>query len=81
MTRFDQPRFKAQCFLEQLLMKGIQGQDITTEISEIKNIHGDNIYFGTLPTDVQVLKPIVKEQNPSNTREIVKIIAIEKTGY
>ena len=62
-------------------MKGIQGQDITTEISEIKNIHGDNIYFGTLPTDVQVLKTIVKEQNPSNTREIVKIIAIEKIGY
>ena len=48
MTQFDQSSFKAQCFLEQLLLKGIQGHDITTEISEIKNIYGDDINFNSL---------------------------------
>ena len=45
MTRFDQPSFIAQCFVEQLLLKVIQGLDITIEISEIKNIYGDDINF------------------------------------
>ena len=67
---------------------------ISTEISGIKNIYGDDIYgddingddingddiygddinFASHPTKLQVLKTIVKEQKPSNTREIVKML-------
>ena len=66
MARLNQQSFKAQCFIEQLLLKGIQGHDITIEISKIKNIYGD-INFDALSTELQVLKTIFKEQKPSNT--------------
>ena len=72
--RFDQPNVKTQCFLQQLLLKGIQGHDINIEISEIKNIYGDSINFDSLLTKLQVLKTIAKEQKLSNTREIVKML-------
>ena len=74
MTRFDQPSFKAQFFLEQVLLKEIQGHDSTVEISEIKNIYGDDINSNSLPTELQLLKTIVKEQKPLSTCAIVKML-------
>ena len=67
MTRLDRPNFKTQCFLQQLLLKGIQGHDIIIEISEIKNIYGDGINFDSLLTKLQVLKTIVKENKNHQT--------------
>lgn len=67
------PSFKARCFLEQLLSKGIQRHDITIKISEIKNIY-DDITFDSLATEFQMLKTIIKEQQPSNTRELSRCL-------
>ena len=54
---------KAQCFLDQLLLKGTQGHNITIEICQVKYIYGDDINFDSLPTEFQVLKAIVKDRN------------------
>ena len=56
MTPSDQPIFKAQCILEQLLIKGIQIQDITTEISEVKSIYSDDINFDSLPNRISIIE-------------------------
>ena len=63
-----------ECFLEQLLLKKIQGHVITIEISRIKNIYGEDINVDSLPAKLQVLKTIAIEQKPLNTREIVKML-------
>ena len=60
VTRFDQPNFKAQCFLEQLLLTRIQDHVITIDFFGIKNIYGDDINMDSLPTEFQVLKTIAK---------------------
>ena len=70
MTRFDQPSFKAQCFIEQLLLKGMQGHDVTIEISEIKNFYGDGISFNSLPTELQVLKTNGKLKNRNHQTHV-----------
>ena len=56
MTPSDQPIFKAQCILEQLLIKGIQSQDITIEISEVKSIYSDDINFDSLPNRISIVE-------------------------
>ena len=38
MTRFDQPSFKAFCAMEQLLLKGIEGQDVSAETAVVQEI-------------------------------------------
>ena len=57
-----------------LNLKGVHDHKITIEISEIENISGDEINFDSLLTESQVLKTIVKEQKPSNTRDIGRMI-------
>ena len=74
VTRFDQPSFKAFCALEQLLLKGIEGLDVGAETAEVQKIYGDDINFGSLSTEFAVLKTICKEEKPSHTHEIVKVL-------
>ena len=54
---------KAQCFLNQLLLKGTQSHNIAIEICQTKHIYGDDINFGSLPIEFQVLQLIVKDRN------------------
>ena len=62
MTRFDQPSFKVFCTMEQLLLKGIEGQDVSAETAEVQKIYGDDIYFGSLRTELAVLKTTCKDE-------------------
>ena len=57
--------------MEQLLLKGIEGQDVSAETAEVQKIYGDDINFGSLSTELIVLKTIFKDEKPSHTKEIV----------
>ena len=74
MPHFDQPSFKAFCAMEQLLLKGIEDQDVSGETAEVQKIYGDDINFGSLSTELTVLKTICKDEKPSHTKEIVKAL-------
>ena len=74
MTRFDQPSLKAFCAMEQLLLKGIEGQDVSAATDEVQKIYGDDIYFCSLSTERTVLKTICKDEKPSHTKEIAKAL-------
>ena len=75
MTRFDQPSFKAFCAMEQLLLKGIEGQDVSAETVEVQKIYGDDINFGSLSTELTLLKTICKDEKPSSLSKLSLVMA------
>ena len=74
MSRFQQPSFKAFCTMEQVLLKGIEGEDASGEIEEMKKIFGDDVDVTLLSTEIEVLKSICKKNKPSYTLEIIEVL-------
>ena len=63
MTRFNQPSFKVFSTMEQLLLKGIEEDDISVEIAESQKIYGEDVNFGSLSSELQSLKTILNGDN------------------
>ena len=59
MTRFNQPSFKVFSTMEQLLLKGIEEDDVRVEIAELQKIYGEDVKFGSLSSELQSLKTIL----------------------
>ena len=74
MSRFEQPSFKAFCAMEQVLLKGIEGEDVSDEIEEMNKIFGDDVNVTSLGTELEVLKSICKKNKPSHTLEIIEVL-------
>ena len=71
MTRFNQPSFKVFRTMEQLLLKGIEEDDISVEIAESQKIYGEDVNFGSLSSELQSLKTILNGDKPSHIHDIV----------
>ena len=67
MSRFEQPSFKAFCTMEQVLLKGIKGEDASDDFEEMKKIFGDDVDVTSMSTELEVLKSICKKNKPSHT--------------
>ena len=74
MTRFNQPSFKVFSTMEQLLLKGIEEDDISVEIAESQKIYGEDVNFGSLSSELQSLKTILNGDKPSHIHDIVKTL-------
>ena len=60
--------------MEQVLLKGIEGEDASGEIEEMKKIFGDDVDVTLLSTEIEVLKSICKKNKPSYTLEIIEVL-------
>ena len=74
MTRFNQPSFKVFSTMEQLLLKGIDEDDISVEIAEAQKNYGEDVNFGSLSSELQSLKTILNGDKPSHIHNIVKTL-------
>ena len=74
ISRFEQPSFKAFCTMEQVLLKGIEGEDASDEIEKMRKIFGDDVDVTLLSTELEVLKSIFKKNKPSHTLEIIEVL-------
>ena len=60
--------------MEQVLLKGIEGEDAGGEIEEMKTIFDDDVDVTLLCTELEVLKSICKKNKPSHTLEIIEVL-------
>ena len=74
MTCFNQPNFKVFSTMEQLLLKGMEEDNISVEIAESQKIYGEDINFGSLSSELQSLKTILNGDKPSHNHDIVKTL-------
>ena len=74
MTRFNQPSFKMFSTMKQLLLKGIEEDDISVEIAESQKIYVEDVNFGSLSSELQSLKTILNGDKPSHIHDIVKTL-------
>ena len=74
MSHFEQPSIKAFWAMEQVLLKGTEGEDASDEIEETKKIFGDDVDVTSLSTELEVLKGICKKNKPSHTLEIIEVL-------
>ena len=74
MTRFNQPSFKVFSTMEQLLLRGMEEDDISVEIAESQKIYGEDVNFGSLSSELQSLKTILNGDKPSHIHDIVKTL-------
>ena len=63
MSHFEQPSFKAFCTTEQVFLKGIEDEDASDEIEEMKKIFGDDVDVTLLSTKLEVLRVFVRKIN------------------
>ena len=73
MSRFEQPSFQIFCNMEQILLKGINGEDPSAEVEEFSKIHGDDVDLDVLllRTELEVMKSICEKNNPSHALEVI----------
>ena len=74
MSRFEQPSFQVFSNMEQILLKGINGEDPSAEIEEFSKIHGDDVDMSLLSTELEVLKRICEKNNPSHALEVIQLL-------
>ena len=74
MTRFNQPSFKVFSTIEQLLLKGIEEDDISVEIAESQKIYGEDVNFGSISSELQSLKTVLNGDKPSHIHDVVKTL-------
>ena len=60
--------------MEQVLLKGIEGEDASEEIEEMKKSFGDDVDVMSLSTELEVSKSICKKNKPSHTLEIIEVL-------
>ncbi len=60
-TRFDQPGYRAYCCLQSLLMKAVEKQDFSSELTEVMRIYGDDFNGQSLQLQLQILVSTVPE--------------------
>ena len=60
--------------MEQLLLKGMEEDNISVEIAESQKIYGEDVNFGSLSSELQSLKTILNGDKPSHNHDIVKTL-------
>ena len=70
--RFNQPSFLAYERLESFLLKGLRDEDISGEFSYLQQMYSSDVNVEQLKVEMDVLKVIMKGENPECFDDILK---------